>query len=100
MTFRKFIVFLKQSVLHVPTSASTLWVVCDPISLGISFDGQARLLFHLTYPVSSQTHLWTDINIASSENPGLMDDLLNSDVVAGIFQGGLFHGYVSFDRLL
>jgi hypothetical protein len=29
-----------------------------------------------------------------------MDDLLNSDVVAGIFQGGLFHGYVSFDRLL
>jgi hypothetical protein len=34
-----------------------------------------------------------------SENPGLLDDLLNSDVVAGIFQGGLFHGYISFDRL-
>lgn len=47
----------------------------------------------------SQTHLCTDLNMTPSENPGLLDDLLNSDVVAGIFQGGLFHGYISFDRL-
>lgn len=82
--------FLKQSVLPVPTSAETLLVTWIKFHSTFPFDGHAHLLVSFNVP-RSQTRLWIDLNIAPSENAGLVDDLCNSKVD---------EDSISFDRLI
>lgn len=67
----------------------------DRIYLDISLDGQARLFVSFHVP-RSQTYLWTDLNIVPSENPGLMDDLRESELGTS---SAFFDECISFDRL-